>query len=98
MPAKLRFHHPDHSAVQTARLLCRAPRGRDRRGYEELFLDRRVQEQLFPPPLNPYGRRDVARLLRADLAHWSRHGFGPWTLVDRRSGDFVGRGGLAWTS
>src|SRR4051794_7082118 len=97
MPAKRYFRRPDHSATETARLLCRAPRGADRRAYEELFLDAWMQEWLFPPPLDPYGRRDVARLLRADVEHWNRHGFGPWALIDRATGGFVGRGGLAWT-
>jgi ribosomal-protein-alanine N-acetyltransferase len=82
----------------TARLTCRRPRGRDRRAYSDLFLDPAVAAALFPPPLAPYGRRDAARLLRADIEHWHRHGFGPWALLDRATGDFVGRGGLAWTT
>ena len=83
---------------RTERLHCRAPGGRDHAGYRALFLDPRVQRWLFPPPLAPYGRRDVASLLRADVEHWNRHGFGPWALTDRGTGAFVGRGGLAWTT
>jgi RimJ/RimL family protein N-acetyltransferase len=28
--------------------------------------------------------------LRAALRHWEQHGFGPWSLFDRESDDFVG--------
>jgi [ribosomal protein S5]-alanine N-acetyltransferase len=31
------------------------------------------------------------------LEHWERYGFGLWLLRDRRTGEFVGRGGLQWT-
>jgi RimJ/RimL family protein N-acetyltransferase len=86
------------ATYNTARLSCRAPRGRDRRAYARLFLDPAVARALFPPPLAPYARRDAARLLRADVEHWNRHGFGPWVLLDRQTGEFVGRGGLAWTT
>src|SRR4051794_28705428 len=85
-------------ATETERLICRPPRGRDGRSYAALFLDPTVAAALFPPPLARYGRREVARLLRADIDHWSRHGFGPWALVERAGGAFVGRGGLAWTT
>jgi RimJ/RimL family protein N-acetyltransferase len=83
---------------ETARLICRRPSGRDGRRYGDLLLDPAVAARLFPPPLEPYRRRDAARLLRSDIEHWNRHDFGPWVLVDRASGDFVGRGGLAWTT
>lgn len=82
----------------TERLICRAPRGRDVRAYTSLFLDPEVAAALFPAPLAPYTRRDAAKLLRADVEHWSRHGFGPWVLLDRASREFVGRGGLACTT
>src|SRR4051812_14855010 len=82
---------------QTERLICRAPRARDVRAYTALFLDPAVAAALFPPPLHPYRRREAAKLLRADIEHWDRHGFGPWALTDRSTGGFVGRGGLAWT-
>ena len=86
------------TTYETPRLTCRPPRGRDRRAYTRLFLDPAVAAALFPPPLAPYARRDAAKLLRADIDHWNRNGFGPWTLLDRNTGDFVGRGGFAWTS
>ena len=83
---------------ETERLICRRPRGRDARHYRDLLLDPQVAARLTPPPLAPYTARDTARLLRADIEHWNRYGFGPWVLVERETGAFVGRGGLAWTT
>jgi RimJ/RimL family protein N-acetyltransferase len=83
---------------QTERLTCRRPRGRDARHYRALLLDDEVAARLFPAPLPRYGRRDAAKLLRADVEHWNEHRFGPWVLTDRETGAFVGRGGLAWTT
>ncbi len=44
-----------------------------------------------------FGTGDLERMLARDRAHWQKHGFGPWCLLDRVTGDFVGRGGINWT-
>lgn len=36
------------------------------------------------------------QFLAENVAHWETHGFGPWILRDRATGDFAGRGGLKW--
>jgi len=36
-------------------------------------------------------------MLGEDVRHWADHDFGPWALIDREGGSFVGRGGLCWT-
>ena len=36
-------------------------------------------------------------MLREDLRHWTEDSFGPWALIDRKDGSFVGRGGLRRT-
>ena len=60
--------------------------------------DERAQPTLRPPPLQPIARPEVAGLLRRDLAHWAREGWGPWTLAERSAeGRILGRGGLART-
>ncbi len=64
--------------------------------YETLFRNPEVERWLRPPPLEPFARVDVDRILRHDLLHWQIHGFGPWVLRDRETEEFVGRGGLAW--
>jgi RimJ/RimL family protein N-acetyltransferase len=75
----------------------RRPTSGDLAHYERLLLDPAVGAHLRPPPLQPFDDAAVADLLRADLAHWAAHGFGPWLLEDP-AGAFVGRGGLAWTT
>lgn len=79
------------------RLLARAPTAADLTAYEEHFLDPRIGRWLRPSPLPPFDEPQVLELLDRDRCHWDDHGFGPWLLEDAASGEFVGRGGLAWT-
>ena len=83
--------------VETPRLLARRPRAADAALYRELLLDERVRSWLRPPPLPPMTDEDPDELLADDIQHWADHGFGPWVLLDRDTGAFLGRGGLAWT-
>ncbi len=83
--------------AESDRLCCRRPRRLDAADYSRLFRDPAVERWLRPAPLEPFGSRDVARILEHDLLHWQRHRFGPWVLAETDGGDFVGRGGLAWT-
>ncbi|MBN9621995.1 MAG: GNAT family N-acetyltransferase, partial [Actinobacteria bacterium] len=32
-----------------------------------------------------------------DARHWERFGFGPWAVLEREGGDYLGRVGLKWT-
>jgi len=83
--------------ARTERLLCRRPFAGDAHDYRALLLDDQVAAWLRPPPLPPFRAGEPEALLTKDIAHWETHGFGPWTLVDRESGAFAGRGGLCWT-
>jgi ribosomal-protein-alanine N-acetyltransferase len=83
--------------AETLRLACRRPREEDLPDYERLFLDPAVGRWLRPPPMEPLDRHAVARILEHDLLHWQQHRFGPWLLLSLDGGEFVGRGGLAWT-
>ncbi|MGN6587971.1 MAG: GNAT family N-acetyltransferase [Solirubrobacterales bacterium] len=83
---------------QTRRLLARKPTPDDRAAYHAHFTDPAVEEWLRPPPLPAFTAQVLDELIEGDCAHWEDHGFGPWVLVERESGAFVGRGGLAWTS
>lgn len=83
---------------QTARLIARPPRPPDRAAYHAHFTREPIERWLRPAPLPPFDAGLIDRLLREDIEHWQHHGFGPWVLVERRSGTFAGRGGLAWTS
>lgn len=83
---------------QTRRLLARKPTPEDQAAYRAHFTHPAIEEWLRPPPLPPFEIKVLDELLEADCGHWSDHGFGPWVLVDKQSGEFAGRGGLAWTS
>jgi RimJ/RimL family protein N-acetyltransferase len=83
---------------QTQRLLMRQPSPDDRALYHAHFAHPAIERWLRPPPLPPFNAGVIDELLEGDCAHWSDHGFGPWLLVEERSGAFAGRGGLAWTS
>ena len=83
--------------ARTERLLCRRPFEGDAQDFRALLLDEEVAAWLRPDPLPPFRAGEPEALLTKDLAHWEAHGFGPWTLIDRESGAFAGRGGLCWT-
>ncbi|HYG96570.1 MAG TPA: GNAT family N-acetyltransferase [Solirubrobacterales bacterium] len=83
---------------QTARLLARKPNLEDRAAYHAHFTHPAIERWLRPPPLPPFEARVLDELVEGDCAHWSDHGFGPWVLIEKESGEFAGRGGLAWTS
>jgi ribosomal-protein-alanine N-acetyltransferase len=81
----------------TARMFCARPSASAGPNYRRLFMDPAVELWLRPSPMEPFSPADIERLLRHDRSHWQIHGFGPWSLTDRDSGEFVGRAGLAWT-
>ncbi|HET9676028.1 MAG TPA: GNAT family N-acetyltransferase [Solirubrobacterales bacterium] len=83
---------------QTRRLLARKPTLDDRAAYHAHFTQPAVESWLRPPPLPPFETRVLDELIEGDCNHWEDHGFGPWALVEKESGAFAGRGGLAWTS
>jgi ribosomal-protein-alanine N-acetyltransferase len=83
---------------QTRRLLARKPTPEDRDAYQAHFKHPAIESWLRPPPLPPFETRVLDELLEGDCAHWNDHGFGPWVLVEKESGKFAGRGGLAWTA
>lgn len=83
---------------QTKRLLLRPPTPEDRALYHAHFTQPEIERWLRPPPLPPFETNALDQLIEGDCAHWSDHGFGPWILIDKRTGAFAGRGGLSWTS
>ena len=83
---------------QTQRLLVCKPTPGDRSSYHAHFKRPEVERWLRPPPLPPFDTKVLDELIEGDRAHWEDHGFGPWVLLEKESGEFAGRGGLAWTS
>ncbi len=83
---------------QTRRLLARKPTPGDRSLYHAHFARPEVEAWLRPSPLPPFTAQVLDELVAGDCAHWDDHGFGPWILIERESGAFAGRAGLAWTT
>jgi RimJ/RimL family protein N-acetyltransferase len=83
---------------QTERLLARPPTPDDRAFYHAHFTQPEIEAWLRPSPLPPFTAQVIDELVDGDQAHWRDHGFGPWILIEKESGAFAGRGGLAWTS
>jgi RimJ/RimL family protein N-acetyltransferase len=82
----------------TARLRCRrpVPGPQDAERYRSILLDPAVARWLAPPPLPALDAAGARVRLARDAAHWERHGFGPWIVLDRADGAAVGRVGLQW--
>jgi ribosomal-protein-alanine N-acetyltransferase len=82
--------------VTTPRLIGRRPRPEDEDVWVAFWTDIRVDEDAWPSELRTADNaRDV---LRSTLEHWERWGFGAWTVVERGSGEIVGRVGLQHTN
>jgi ribosomal-protein-alanine N-acetyltransferase len=84
-------------ARATERLLLRRPGLGDGPGYRALLMDPVIGEWLRPQPLRPFTPADGDLWLSEDKGHWERFGFGPWAVIERESGDYLGRVGLKWT-
>jgi RimJ/RimL family protein N-acetyltransferase len=84
-------------ARTTERLLLRSPGPGDGPGYRALLMHPTIGEWLRPQPLQPFVAADGDAWLREDELHWERFGFGPWAVIEKGSGDYVGRVGLRWT-
>ena len=87
----------DGGARTTERLLLRPPGPVDARGYRALLTDPVIGEWLRPRPMRPFEAADGDAWLAEDQDHWQRFGFGPWAVIERQSGDYLGRVGLRWT-
>jgi RimJ/RimL family protein N-acetyltransferase len=83
---------------QTQRLLARKPTLDDRALYHAHFSKPQIESWLRPSPLPPFTAQVLDELVNGDCIHWQDHGFGPWVLIEKKTGAFAGRGGLAWTS
>ncbi len=67
-------------------------------GYARLFADPRVAEPLWPKHLGGVRTREQSEAFVGHFdAHWTCHGFGPWTVRERDGGAFVGQVGLGHT-
>jgi RimJ/RimL family protein N-acetyltransferase len=79
-----------NSIIETPRLLLRPWRDADREPFARMNADPRVME-FYPALLS--AEESNAMVDRAE-AHWIRHGFGPWAVELRATGQFLGYIGL----
>ncbi|HUO70325.1 MAG TPA: GNAT family N-acetyltransferase [Solirubrobacteraceae bacterium] len=82
--------------VETERLICERLRLDHAPELTRLLGDPRVARTMFADGL-PLAEPAVSDGIRDKIEHWERHGFGPWLLRDRATGEMVGRGGLQHT-
>jgi RimJ/RimL family protein N-acetyltransferase len=87
----------DGDARTTGRLMLRSPGPDDAPGYRALLMHPTVGEWLRPAPARPFKPVDGDAWLDEDARHWRGFGFGPWAVLERGSGDYLGRVGLKWT-
>jgi len=84
-------------ARTTERLMLRPPGPGDAPAYRALLTHPTIGEWLRPPPLAPFEPDDGDVWLDDDARHWERFGFGPWAVVERAGGEYLGRVGLRWS-
>lgn len=82
--------------IVTERMVCVRLRPEHLGDVSELMTDPRVARTLWPGEGLP-SPREVFDSHRAKINHWDRYGFGLWMLLDRQTGEMVGRGGLQYT-
>jgi RimJ/RimL family protein N-acetyltransferase len=76
------------TTVETPRLLLGPWAEEDRTELERLLSDPAVRGGRM------FGPDPIARLAADSLRQWRVNGFGPWTVIDRASGSWIGRIGL----
>ena len=79
---------------ETARLVLRVPRESDLDDYVAIHSDPDVRRHLTLVGGRGGGRPAAWRTLALVVGHWHLRGYGQWTLVEKASGDVVGRAGL----
>jgi ribosomal-protein-alanine N-acetyltransferase len=82
--------------IQTTRLIAERLAPEHEPDLARLGMDPRVYPTLWPFPYPPTAS-DIHDGVLRQLSLWNRYGFGLWSLRDRASGEFVGRGGLEYT-
>jgi RimJ/RimL family protein N-acetyltransferase len=81
------------NVLQTERLTLRPFEESDFEAYAEMCADPEVMRYLSATGAI-LSREDAWRQLALFAGHWSLRGFGMWALVERETGEFVGRAGL----
>ncbi len=86
-------HSPDSRVVFTPRLLLRPPSLGDLDPYVEIHEDPEVMPHLSRVG-TAAGRAAGWRVVALLIGHWTLRGYGQWTVIERATGQVVGRVGL----
>jgi RimJ/RimL family protein N-acetyltransferase len=78
--------------LQTERLLMRGLRNEDLDALAEISADPEVTKWVGDP--KGLTREETWRRIAYFVGHWELRGFGQWALIERDSGQLVGRAGL----
>lgn len=78
--------------LETDRLLLRGLQPEDLDAYAAMYADPEVMRYLEDG--RPLDRAAAWRSMALHLGHWSLRGYGQWALIERSTGEFVGRAGL----
>lgn len=82
--------------MQTARLRLERPRPEHVAGLARVLAEPGVGAWLWPGRLGgPRSPAQTAAIVERDARLWAREGWGPWIAGDRRTGEVLGRVGLA---
>jgi RimJ/RimL family protein N-acetyltransferase len=79
---------------ETPRLLLRPPVPDDLDPYIEIHEDPEVKRQVTVQTSGTVGRTAAWRMLAMLIGHWHILGYGQWTVVEKATGEVVGRVGL----
>jgi RimJ/RimL family protein N-acetyltransferase len=79
-------------ALETERLVLRGLELGDLDAYAAMYADPEVARYLEHG--QPLDRAAAWRSMAIHLGHWQLRGYGQWALVERASGELVGRAGL----
>jgi RimJ/RimL family protein N-acetyltransferase len=80
-------------SLETPRLVLRPMSGSDAIPFLEIHEDPEVSRFVMlgsPPGGAAAAWRNIAMM----VGHWSLRGYGPWTVVDRHTGEVIGRAGF----
>lgn len=81
------------AVLETERLELRIPQERDLDAYVDIHEDPQVLQYLNTLGVSA-GRAAGWRSIALLIGHWQLRGYGHWTVVERASGDVIGRVGL----
>lgn len=79
--------------IETARLRLRQFTHADFTDLARIVADPEVMKYLGSVP-GPISAAEAEAFLRSMMAHWSRHGFGRWAVVEKAGGRLIGCAGL----